>query len=71
MVKYLWCFWIRENTLIKNFGKKIKKVKIIKAENVNDTFINILENIDCLIIDNFENNIEQKFFILYSINLNN
>ena len=46
-------------------------MKIIKAENVNDTFINILENIDCLIIDNFENNIEQKIFILYSINLNN
>ena len=48
--------------LSKILEKKIKKVKIIKAENVNDAFINILENIDCLIIDNFENNIEQKIF---------
>ena len=45
--------------------KKIKKTKLIEAKNIDDKIIEELNNLDCLIIDNFENNIEEKLF--YSI----
>ena len=51
--------------LAKILEKKIKKIKLIDAENVNDEIIQDLDNIDCLIIDSYENNIEEKLF--YSI----
>ena len=45
--------------------KKIKRSKLIKARNIDNQIIDELESIDCLIIDNFENNINEKLF--YSI----
>ncbi len=51
--------------LAKILEKKIKKIKLIDAKNINDEIIQDLNNIDCLIIDSYENNIEEKLF--YSI----
>ena len=51
--------------LAKILEKKIDKIKIIDAQNVNDKMIQDLNNLNCLIIDNFKNNIDEK--ILYSI----
>ena len=45
--------------------EKNKKVKVIGAKNVSDNLIHEMINLDCLIIDNFDNNIEEKLF--YSI----
>ena len=45
--------------------KKIKRSKLIQAQNINNQIIDELNNIDCLIIDNFKNNIDEKLF--YSI----
>ena len=46
-------------------GKKIKKLKIVKAKDVDDKIIHELNLLECLIIDNYENNINEK--LLYSI----
>ncbi len=46
-------------------GKKIKKLKITKAKEVDDKIIDELNLLKCLIIDNYENNINEK--LLYSI----
>ena len=46
-------------------GKKIKKLKIIRAKDVDDKIIHKLNLLECLIIDNYENNIDEK--LLYSI----
>ena len=62
MAKHLWSVRIRKDTFSKNFRKKINKIKLIDALNIDDTIIKDLENIDCLIIDNFDNNIEEKLF---------
>ncbi len=51
--------------LAKILEKKINKIKIIDAKNVNDQIIQELNNIDCLIIDSFKNDIDEK--LLYSI----
>ena len=51
--------------LAKILEKKIKKIKLIDAKDVNDEIIQDLNNINCLIIDSYENNIEEKLF--YSI----
>ena len=48
--------------LAKILEKKINKIKLIDAFYIDDTIIKDLENIDCLIIDNFDNNIEEKLF---------
>ena len=48
--------------LSKILEKKIKNVSFIDAKDVNDITLANLENINCLIIDNFENNVEQKLF---------
>ena len=45
--------------------KKIKKNKLINAENINSQTIQNLSNYECLIIDNFNNNIDEK--LLYSL----
>ena len=44
--------------------KKINKTKLINAKNISNK-IEELINLDCLIIDQFENNIDEKLF--YSI----
>ncbi len=51
--------------LSKILEKKIKKIKIIDANNINSEIIDSLINLECLIIDNFNNNIEENLF--YSI----
>jgi chromosomal replication initiation ATPase DnaA len=51
--------------LSKILEKKINKMIIIEAEKVNDKILDILNEIDCLIIDNYQNNIDEKLF--YSI----
>ena len=51
--------------LAKILEKKIDKIKLIDAKNINDEIIEDLNNLDCLIIDSFNNNIDEK--LLYSI----
>ena len=45
--------------------KKIDKIQLIDAEMINNQTIQDLNDIDCLIIDNFNNNISENLF--YSI----
>ena len=51
--------------LSKILEKKIKKIKLVKAENVDNKTIEAMNSIECLIIDNYQNNIDEKLF--YSI----
>jgi len=51
--------------LSKILEKKIKKSKLIEAKNIDNKIIEELCDIDCLIIDDFENNINDNLF--YSI----
>ncbi len=51
--------------LAKILEKKINRTKLIEARNINNKIINELNNINCLIIDNFKNDIDEKLF--YSI----
>ena len=51
--------------LAKILEKKISKIKLIEAKDINDEIIQDLNNFNCLILDNFENNIDEK--LLYSI----
>ena len=48
--------------LSKILEKKINKVQIIDAKNINNLVLENLEKIHCVIIDNLNNNIEQKLF---------
>ena len=43
--------------LSKILEKKINKIKLINAEDINNNIIQDLNNIECLIIDNFNKNI--------------
>jgi chromosomal replication initiation ATPase DnaA len=51
--------------LAKILEKKIEKIKLIDAKKMDNKIIQELNNLDCLIIDSFENNIDEKLF--YSI----
>ena len=51
--------------LAKILEKKINKIKIVNAKNINNEIIKDLLKLDCLIIDSFNNDIDEK--ILYSI----
>ena len=51
--------------LAKILEKKIKKIKLVDAKNIDDEIIGDINNIECLIIDSFENNFDEK--LLYSI----
>jgi chromosomal replication initiation ATPase DnaA len=51
--------------LSKILEKKIEKVQILDAKKVNENLVSDLDILDCLIIDNFNNNIDEKLF--YSI----
>tara|TARA_B100000886_G_scaffold134194_1_gene90555 strand:- start:724 stop:1407 length:684 start_codon:yes stop_codon:yes gene_type:complete len=48
--------------LTKILEKKIKSVKIFNARDVNNTVFSTLEDFECIIIDNFKNDIDQKIF---------
>jgi chromosomal replication initiation ATPase DnaA len=45
--------------------KKIKKIKLIDAKNINNKIVEQQNHVDCLIIDNYYNNIDEELF--YSI----
>ena len=51
--------------LAKILEKKIDKIKLVDAKNINNETVQDLNNLECLIIDGFKNNIEEK--LLYSI----
>ena len=51
--------------LSKILEKKYKRTKLVDARNVSNKIIEDLNILDCLIIDNFENNIDEDLF--YSI----
>ena len=51
--------------LSKILEKKINKIKILDEKKINNEILDQLHEIDCLIIENFDNNIEEKVF--YSI----
>ena len=51
--------------LAKILEKKINKIKLIDAKKINNEIIQDLNNFDCLIIDNYNNNIDENLF--YSI----
>ena len=51
--------------LAKILEKKINNVKLIEAKKINNETLQELNGIDCLIIDDFDNNIDEKLF--YSI----
>ena len=51
--------------LSKILEKKIKRLSLIKAQNIDIKIVDELSSIDCLIIDNYENNVDEK--LLYSI----
>ena len=51
--------------LSKILEKKIERIKLVDAKDLNNKIIVNLVNIDCLIIDNYQNNIDEKLF--YSI----
>ncbi len=51
--------------LSKILERKISKVKVINAKNINDLLIHEIVKIDCLIIDDFENSINEN--LLFSL----
>ncbi len=51
--------------LTKILEKKIKSVKLFSSKDVDDNAISILERVECIIIDDFKNDIDQK--LLYSL----
>jgi chromosomal replication initiation ATPase DnaA len=48
--------------LSKILEKKIKKIKLIDAANIDNKIVEQLNEIDCLIIDSYKNNINEKLF---------
>ena len=51
--------------LSKILERKIKNTKVIDAKLIDNQVLENFNNLDCLIIDNYKNNIDEK--ILYSI----
>tara|TARA_Y100000768_G_C23963273_1_gene676545 strand:- start:597 stop:1253 length:657 start_codon:yes stop_codon:yes gene_type:complete len=51
--------------LAKILEKKIDKIEIVEAKKVDNKILNNLNDLDCLIIDNYNNNIEET--LLYTI----
>ena len=62
MGEYFWTFWIRKDTFNTNTRKKINKVKVYDAKNIDNESVAEVEGVDCLIIDNYKNNIEKNIF---------
>ena len=65
MVKYFWIKRIGKTHLAKILEKKIDKIKLIEAKDIKNEIVQELNNLDCLIIDGYNNNIDEK--LLYSI----
>ena len=62
--KYFWPIWMWQNTLGKYFQKKINSF-FIRASDLNDNSLSSIKSKECLIIDEYKDNIEEKLF--YSI----
>ena len=56
---------VQEKLIWLNSRKKISKVLLLEARDLSQKILRKLDQIDCLIIDSFDNNIDEKF--LYSI----
>ena len=56
--------------LAKILEKKINKTKLIDAKNISNDILKGFNNIDCLIIDSYNNNIDEKLFKDLGENLN-
>ena len=54
-----------ERLICPKFWKKISKTKILMGNKISNQLIDEMVNIDCLIIDEFQDNINEK--LLYSI----
>ena len=52
-------------THLSNILKKLISIHILDAKNIDNETISKFEKLDCLIIDNYEKNINEKIF--YSI----
>ena len=50
--------------LSKILEKKIGKIKILEEKNISDSILNEMSRIDCLIIENFKKEIEEKLLWL-------
>ena len=48
--------------LSKILEKKINKIKVVEAKNINNNILAELTHLDCLIVDSFKNNIDEKLF---------
>ena len=59
-------YWIWQNSFIEKFEKKIDKVQIYKFDEINNkTIFFNLNKFDCLIIDNYQNDIEENYYIQF------
>ena len=50
--------------------EKINKIKIIDAKKIDNNIIQDIDNYDCLIIDSFNNSIDEKLFYTIFVILN-
>ena len=55
----------QERHLSKILEKKIKRIKLINAKDITENIVEELNNVDCLIIDNFENNINENLLFYF------
>ena len=62
MGKYFWSKRLWKNPFVKYFKKKIKSVDIFDASKIDNQTILRIEKLDCLIIDNYKKNIDEKIF---------
>ena len=53
----------QKDSFVENFRKKINKVNILDEDEINDSVIQELDNLDCLIIDNFKEQNKRRIFI--------
>ena len=51
--------------LAKILEKKINKTRLVDAKNIKNNLIQEMSDLDCLIIDRYENNIEENSCILF------
>ena len=56
---------VQGKTHLSKILEKNQKVKIMSSNNINDKVITLLEKFECIIIDDFKNDIDQK--LLYSL----
>ena len=60
--KFIWHKGSGKTHLSKILEKRIEKIKILDANKIDNKIISSLENLECLIIDNYKNNIDPNTF---------